>query len=100
MKLEPYHFAVIERAIQMREAEASRYPREDIGLADFASGEAQGLSEVLRYLRQPAECQFCGPRFKRTVAVENKLLASYSGKAPLPSKNDCLALALELGVPK
>jgi mannose-6-phosphate isomerase-like protein (cupin superfamily) len=39
------------------------------------------------------------PDFERRVAVEQRLLDAYTGKAPLPTREECRELAHRLGIP-
>jgi len=38
-------------------------------------------------------------RFRRSCPIEEKLLAAGMGKAPLPTKEECLQWAVKLGIP-
>jgi hypothetical protein len=40
-----------------------------------------------------------GSELNRRVDVENRLWAAYSGKKPLPDREECKRLALKLGIP-
>ena len=39
-------------------------------------------------------------RINRSVDIENRLINIYVGKQPLPTRKDCLIMALRLGTPR
>lgn len=50
-----------------------------------------------------SQCPTTGIRpsdLNRRVEVEQRLLDAFTGKQPIPDKNECRALAFKLGIPK
>ena len=74
---------------------------EQENLASDAMSEAADRIENLEQARANATelDAILADRFRRSCPIEEKLLAAGMGKAPLPTKEECLQWAVKLGVP-
>tara|TARA_R110000868_G_scaffold49026_2_gene158415 strand:- start:923 stop:1216 length:294 start_codon:yes stop_codon:yes gene_type:complete len=70
---------------------------EDYRLARDAADRIEELEQACAHATELDA--ILADRFRRSCPIEEKLLAAGMGKAPLPTKEECLQWAVKLGIP-
>jgi len=76
---------------------ASKIYDDDEELLDEAADRIEKLEQARAHATELDA--ILADRFRRSCPIEEKLLAAGMGKAPLPTKEECLQWAVKLGIP-